>query len=451
MRVLGKTARESLHQKLNTISEDELVVMGDEIQRAYRAKTVADDNDETAVIFADLHSKLVGGRKSTEVAVMDSGCTRDVVSEDIVKDLGLTMWELDRPLNIVGADGTCLNIIATTTLYLSCQATSDKKRKIEAAVLRGGRDREILVSLKNLKKMGLIHPTFPNQTVQNYFIHHYSNKNKSKEYSCVYKAATMDYYSKSRPDLKKPSKEAEKLQTKLINKHSSNFVNKLSKDDRLKVKPIDLDLDKDKLAQAKAPGHLKPYDVPFHLRKGFEAELLDMLEAGIIQQCTQPTRWNTKAFPVPKSSDPTRCRIVGDFRGLNNVLLKLYWHTESSNQLLRHIDPNSKVFCVIDATSGFHQVPVSEEASKLLTIITTAGRFLYRVLPQGVCNSSALWNILTDGNSRIDSELQILKNMDDFLIFGQDMEELEKKLEKFMEFAKEKNLKLNPRKFFISV
>ena len=60
--------------------------MGDEIQRAYRAKTVADDYDETAVIFADLHSKLVGGRKSTEVAVMDSGYTRDVVSEDIVKD-----------------------------------------------------------------------------------------------------------------------------------------------------------------------------------------------------------------------------------------------------------------------------------------------------------------------------------------------------------------------------
>ena len=73
----------------------------------------------------------------------------------------------------------------------------------------------------------------------------------------------MDYYSKSRPDLKKPSKEAEKLQNKLINKHSSNFVNKLSKDDRLKVKPIDLDLDKDKLSQAKSPGHLKPYEVPF--------------------------------------------------------------------------------------------------------------------------------------------------------------------------------------------
>ena len=111
----------------------------------------------------------MGGRKSKEVAVMDSGCTRNIVSEDIVKDLGIQMWELDRPLNIVSADGTSLNIIATTTLYLSCQATGDKKKKIEAAVLARGKDREILVSLKNLKKMGLIHPSFPNETVHDYF------------------------------------------------------------------------------------------------------------------------------------------------------------------------------------------------------------------------------------------------------------------------------------------
>ena len=93
---------------------------------------------------------------------------------------------------------------------------------------------------------------------------------------------------------------------------------------------------------------------------------------------------------------------------------------------------------------------MSPEASKLLTIVTNAGRFSYKVLPQGVCNSSALWNILTDGNSRIDSELQILKNMDDFMIYARSLEELEKKLEKFMAFAQEKNLKLNPKKFFIS-
>ena len=175
-----------------------------------------------------------------------------------------------------------------------------------------------------------------------------------------------------------------------------------------------------------------------------------MLDAGILTPCDSPTLWKTKAFPVQKNSDPTKCRIVGDFIGLNRVLLKLYWYTESSNQLLRHIDPNAKVFCVIDATSGFHQCPVDSETSKLLTVVTNAGLFSYQVLPQGVCNSSALWNILTDGNSRIDRDLAILKNMDDYLLYGTDMADLEKKIDKFMRFAQEKNLKLNPKKFFIS-
>ena len=70
---------------------------------------------------------------------------------------------------------------------------------------------------------------------------------------------------------------------------------------------------------------------------------------------------------------------------------------------------------MIDATSGFHQVRVDIEASKLLTIVTNMGCFSFTVMPQVVCNSSALWNILIDGNSRIDSELNILKNMDNFM------------------------------------
>ena len=54
---------------------------------------------------------------------------------------------------------------------------------------------------------------------------------------------------------------------------------------------------------------------------------------------------------------------------------------------------------MIEATSGFHQV------SKLLTTVTNMGGFLFTVMAQGVYNSSSLWNILTDSNSHIASEL----------------------------------------------
>ena len=75
-----------------------------------------------------------------------------------------------------------------------------------------------------------------------------------------------------------------------------------------------------------------------------------MLSAGIIEKCKVSTKWNTKAFPVPKQ-DGTSYRVVGDWRGVNNILKKLLHHTESCDQLLRHVPADSKVFAVIDAAS----------------------------------------------------------------------------------------------------
>ena len=58
---------------------------------------------------------------------------------------------------------------------------------------------------------------------------------------------------------------------------------------------------------------------------------------------------------------------------------------------------------------------------------------------------------MTDGDSRLDSQLNIVKNMDDFLLYGRNMEELKEKLEKFLSFAAEKNLKFNTKKFIIDL
>ena len=83
---------------------------------------------------------------------------------------------------------------------------------------------------------------------------------------------------------------------------------------------------------------------------------------------------------------------------------------------------------VIDATSVFHQGRVEKEAIKLLPIVTNMGPFSFTIMPQGVCNSSSLWNILNVGNRGIDNELNIIKNMDNLMLYGKDGAKLEKKL-----------------------
>ena len=100
-------------------------------------------------------------------------------------------------------------------------------------------------------------------------------------------------------------------------------------------------------------------------------------------------------------SDRTGCRLVGDWRGVNMILKKLLHHTESCDQLLHHVPADSRVFVVIGAASGCCQLRVHEESQKIFTIVTKMGRFTFKSLPQGISNSAAVWNLLTDGDARI--------------------------------------------------
>ena len=89
-RVLGGLAKKSLFQELNSLSEEEIVEIGREMDRCYKAKTAVEEED-SAMTFGELHSKLVGERSSREAMLMDSGCTRDIVAQAIVSDLGLNI------------------------------------------------------------------------------------------------------------------------------------------------------------------------------------------------------------------------------------------------------------------------------------------------------------------------------------------------------------------------
>ena len=168
----------------------------------------------------------------------------------------------------------------------------------------------------------------------------------------------------------------------------------------------------------------------------------------MLKAVDKATEWSSKAFAVAKN-DSSKVRIVADFRQLNKALKRPQWPTESSCQLLRHVCPKSRYYVTVDATSGYHQVPVSEESQPYLSIITQQGKYQYTVTPQGVSSSSDLFNYLTDGEARFDGT-GCLKNCDDWLLFGSTLDEIEKKLTNLLEFCQSKNLKLNPAKLVIS-
>ena len=58
---------------------------------------------------------------------------------------------------------------------------------------------------------------------------------------------------------------------------------------------------------------------------------------------------------------------------------------------------------------------------------TPAGRISFRVLAQGISNTSDIFNIITDGDNR----LQTLKNMDEIFVNGNTLQECDRKLGTF--------------------
>ena len=58
-------AKKTLFQSLTETSEEDVTEFGRELDKCYRAKVALED-DDSVVIFCDLHSKLTGGRSSKE-------------------------------------------------------------------------------------------------------------------------------------------------------------------------------------------------------------------------------------------------------------------------------------------------------------------------------------------------------------------------------------------------
>ena len=63
---------------------------------------------------------------------------------------------------------------------------------------------------------------------------------------------------------------------------------------------------------------------------------------------------------------------------------------------MQHLKPDSRVFCKMDATQGYFQIPLDEASSKLTTFLLPSGRFRYLRAPMGLNASSDEWCFSSD-------------------------------------------------------
>ena len=222
-----------------------------------------------------------------------------IISEEAVRGLGIHIEELGKALNIVTASDESLSIVGVADVFIKVQVTGEH-RMMQCCILRGHKQApEILVSLERMKALRIIHPTFGKETIDDYLL---KNENKSySKYSERYVCNSVQYYKPPKSSFREPSEEEAKLRDKMIKRFPNCFVDKLGPEDRVNCRPIKLEVDEREAEALRPVSHIGPFDVPYHLRESFQEEICDMLNAGVIEKREVSTKWNTKAFPIPKA------------------------------------------------------------------------------------------------------------------------------------------------------
>ena len=215
---------------------------------------------------------------------------------------------------------------------------------------------------------------------------------------------------------------------------------------------------KDALQQTSPPINIelvdgaKPYQLTTPRRVSIpylpklKEELEEMEKIGVIKPVKEPTAWCHPIVVVPKQED--KIRICLDLTKLNVNVKREVHQLPSVEETLAKIG-KGKWFAKLDANHGYWQMPLNEDSQKLCTFITPFGRYCPTRGPFGLTSMPEIFSrkmdIMVEGLSNV------VKSMDDFLVFAEDEGTLEEKVDELLKIMQEWGMTLNRKKcIFIS-
>lgn len=185
----------------------------------------------------------------------------------------------------------------------------------------------------------------------------------------------------------------------------------------------------------------RPRPIPPQDVEELREHLKGLLDAKIIKPSNSP--YASPVVLVRKKSGALRMCV--DYRKLNARTVKDSYSIPKIEDLLLTLN-NAKYFTTLDLCKAYYQVPMSEKAQKYSAFCTVFGNYEWERLSQGLSNAPACFqrimeNIFGDVNL---SEMIIF--LDDILIHGNTLEELEARTLRVLDRLIEYGLKLDPDK-----
>ena len=181
-----------------------------------------------------------------------------------------------------------------------------------------------------------------------------------------------------------------------------------------------------------------PRRVKLPLLPKLKQELQRMQKLGVIQEVTDPTDWVSPMVPVMKKNGNVRVCI--DFSELNKSIRRERFQIHVAEEIFSMMQ-GARFFTILDAESGFWQIPLSDESSILTTFITPFGRFRCKRLPFGISSGPEVFQRvmrqILSGVEGVDCFI------DDIVVWGTTLEEHDQRLQLVLEKCKANGLTLN--------
>ena len=213
----------------------------------------------------------------------------------------------------------------------------------------------------------------------------------------------------------------------------------------------------------KYPGtaHITPMEIPtdgspafsrMHRRSPKESDWIDLeVDKMLVDEVVQPSSspWASPVVVVKKKDSSYRFCV--DYRSVNGQTKKDVYPLPRVDDILDTLGKSS-VFSVLDAASGYWQIPIKEDDREKTAFQTRRGLFHFNVMPFGLTNAPAKFQREMD---RVLSGLTwqlCLVYLDDIIVFSKSTEQHFKDLAEVFERLRKAGIKVKHSKcrFFAS-
>ena len=352
--------------------------------------------DLAPISFVQLNTSLGKPKFKTIKVLFDSGASTTVIKKSLVRKLHLRETDQETHFTTPGGSFTsalkCNINFIMPEFYTKCILEWD----VHVVDTHNSARYDLIIGRNLLRELGIefsfkhntvtwddaeIAMRHPDTEIEE--INTYGNDDESKPVTdasnCIkhildakYEKANLDDYTNQCTNL---NVEQRIQLNSTLKKFEDLFDGTLGK---WKTRPYNIELKED----AK-PFYKNPYPIPWIHEQTFKKELDRLCEVGVLEPKTD-SEWGSPTFIIPKKDNSVR--FITDFRELNKRIKCKPFPIPQIQDLLLKLE-GFQYATSLDLNMGYYHIELSPDSQCLCTIVTPWGKYSYKRLPMGLCNS----------------------------------------------------------------